>query len=257
MPMPEYGQNFVKPQSGGTGSWMAKLFGGISDDKRARQMAQIQYDLHVAKGTFDTGEQGTREKQKAAAKAAGSIYEGEGKAKTAKKTFRDMTAPKEGEEFTRKDGTKGRRRGGLGIDVDSLAGFDANMLPRFQSTSGERAAKAREATAGQNPATTSKNPPDNNPPGGTPPSGKRSRKKTSSSASTTPGYVQDELPLKPKSTKKSAAKKPTAALDSTPSSTPVTTSTSGEAKPELFPGFGMDVTKPKLPKTPKTPKAGA
>lgn len=77
MPMPEYGQNFVKPQSGGTGSWMAKLFGGISDDKRARQMAQIQYDLHVAKGSFDTGEQGTRAKQKAAAEAAGKDYVGE------------------------------------------------------------------------------------------------------------------------------------------------------------------------------------
>lgn len=77
MPMPEYGQNFVKPQSGGTGSWMAKLFGGISDDKRARQMAQIQYDLHTAKGTFDTGEQGTRVKQKAAAEAAGKDYVGE------------------------------------------------------------------------------------------------------------------------------------------------------------------------------------
>ena len=77
MPMPEYGQNFVKPQSGGTGSWMAKLFGGVSDDKRARQMAQIQYDLHTAKGTFDTGEQGTRVKQKAAAEAAGKDYEGE------------------------------------------------------------------------------------------------------------------------------------------------------------------------------------
>jgi hypothetical protein len=77
MPMPEYGQNFVKPQSGGTGSWMAKLFGGISDDKRARQMAQIQYDLHVAKGTFDTGEHGTRAKVTAAAKAAGDDYAGE------------------------------------------------------------------------------------------------------------------------------------------------------------------------------------
>ena len=77
MPMPEYGQNFVKPQSGGTGSWMAKLFGGISDDKRARQMAQIQYDLHTAKGSFDTGEQGTRVKQKAAAEAAGKDYVGE------------------------------------------------------------------------------------------------------------------------------------------------------------------------------------
>jgi hypothetical protein len=77
MPMPEYGQNFVKPQSGGTGSWMAKLFGGISDDKRARQMAQIQYDLHVAKGSFDTDKEVTVAKARSAAKAAGEDFIGE------------------------------------------------------------------------------------------------------------------------------------------------------------------------------------
>jgi hypothetical protein len=77
MPMPEYGQNFVKPQSGGTGSWMAKLFGGISDDKRARQMAQIQYDLHVAKGSFDTDKEVTLAKARSAAKAAGEDFIGE------------------------------------------------------------------------------------------------------------------------------------------------------------------------------------
>jgi hypothetical protein len=75
--MPEYGQNFVKPQSGGSGSWMAKLFGGISDDKRDRQMAQIQYDLHVAKGSFDTDKEVTLAKARSAAKAAGDDYTGE------------------------------------------------------------------------------------------------------------------------------------------------------------------------------------
>jgi hypothetical protein len=77
MPMPEYGQNFVKPQSGGTGSWMAKLFGGISDDKRARTEAQIQYDLHVAKGSFDTDKEVTLAKARSAAKAAGEDFVGE------------------------------------------------------------------------------------------------------------------------------------------------------------------------------------
>lgn len=202
MPIPDNGQNFVKPQSGGTGSWMAKLFGGVSDDKRSRQMAQIQYDLHVAKGTFDTGEQGTRVKQAAAAKAAGNIFEGEGRAKTAKKTYRDMTAPKEGEKFTRKDGTEGRRRGGLGINPDSLSGFDTNMLPRFQSTAGAEAARARLASSGEKPEASAPGgnpapPPGGNPPppgGTTPPSGKRTRKNNPSNDSTTPGYIQDPLP---------------------------------------------------------------
>jgi hypothetical protein len=56
---------------------MAKLFGGISDDKRARQMAQIQYDLHVAKGSFDTDKEVTLAKARSAAKAAGEDYTGE------------------------------------------------------------------------------------------------------------------------------------------------------------------------------------
>lgn len=201
MPIPDNGQNFVKPQSGGTGSWMAKLFGGVSDDKRSRQMAQIQYDLHVAKGTFDTGEQGTRVKQAAAAKAAGNIFEGEGRAKTAKKTFRDMTAPKVGEEFTRKDGTKGKRRGGLGIEPKTLLGFDTNMLPKFQSTALERG-KGSGTDDGQKPDTNAPGgnpapPPGGNPPppgGTTPPSGKRTRKNNPSNDSTTPGYIQDPLP---------------------------------------------------------------
>ena len=77
MPSPEFSQNFVKPQSGGTGGWMAKLFGGIADDRRARQMAQIQFDLHQAKAGVETEHQIARAKGRVAAETAGKDYLGE------------------------------------------------------------------------------------------------------------------------------------------------------------------------------------
>ena len=80
--MPSNGQNFVKPSSGGgggVGGWLGKLFGGISDDKRARQMAQIQYDLHEAKEGVNTREIGTRTTHKVATESAGELYVDKGK----------------------------------------------------------------------------------------------------------------------------------------------------------------------------------
>jgi len=82
MPIPSNGQNFVKPSSGGgggVGGWIGKLFGGASDDKRARQMAQIQYDLHEAKAGVDTRELGTRTTHKVATESAGELYVDKGK----------------------------------------------------------------------------------------------------------------------------------------------------------------------------------
>ena len=82
MPMPSNGQNFVKPSSGGgggVGGWIGKLFGGASDDKRARQMAQIQYDLHEAKEGVNTREIGTRTTHKVATESAGELYVDKGK----------------------------------------------------------------------------------------------------------------------------------------------------------------------------------
>ena len=82
MPIPSNGQNFVKPSSGGgggVGGWIGKLFGGASDDKRARQMAQIQYDLHEAKAGVDTREIGTRTTHKVATESAGELYVDKGK----------------------------------------------------------------------------------------------------------------------------------------------------------------------------------
>ena len=82
MPIPSNGQNFVKPSSGGgggVGGWIGKLFGGASDDKRARQMAQIQYDLHEAKEGVNTREIGTRTTHKVATESAGELYVDKGK----------------------------------------------------------------------------------------------------------------------------------------------------------------------------------
>ena len=82
MPIPSNGQNFVKPSSGGSGgvgNWIGKLFGGVSDDKRARQMAQIQYDLHEAKEGVNTRELGIRTTHKVATESAGELYVDKGK----------------------------------------------------------------------------------------------------------------------------------------------------------------------------------
>ena len=82
MPIHSNGQNFVKPSSGGgggVGGWIGKLFGGASDDKRARQMAQIQYDLHEAKEGVNTREIGTRTTHKVATESAGELYVDKGK----------------------------------------------------------------------------------------------------------------------------------------------------------------------------------
>lgn len=132
MPIPSNGQNFVRPQSGGSGGWISKLFGGVGDAARAKQMAQIQFDLHQAKAGVDTEHQGTRIKQKVAAESAGKVYVGDAEAKRAIKTFKKFTDPKE--EYTDAKG-RTRTRGGFGLQVESpLANFDSNMLPAFQKT---------------------------------------------------------------------------------------------------------------------------
>lgn len=255
MPMPSNGQNFVRPQSGGTGGWMAKLFGGIADDRRARQMAQIQFDLHQARAGVDTEHQGIRVKQKAAAEAAGKVYVGDANAKRAVKTYKKFTDPQE--EYTDSKGRK-RTRGGFGLTPGpdaAISGFDGNFLPQFQKTG-----QKKRNTSDANTVTTDTV--DTPPAGG----GKGAGKNPAGAAKPT---------AKKTAAKKTAAKKPAstkaAALDSTPSSTPVSTSTNGAAQPELFPGYGPTFdgqgnntqspkSKPsavKKPKAPKTPKAGA
>jgi hypothetical protein len=244
MPIPSNGQNFVRPQSGGSGGWISKLFGGVGDAARAKQMAQIQFDLHQAKAGVDTEHQGTRVKQKVAAESAGKILVGDADAKRAIRTFKKFTDPKE--EYTDAKGRK-RTRGGFGLQVESaISHFDSNMMPGFQKTGLDGRGKGKGAAPVNSDATDGG---EQTTGGGTATPPKKSAKKTGS---------------QPRRKNSSAAK--ASSLPATPSSTPVATSTNGEAKPELFPGFGMDVTPPTLPqpvpaspktaKTPKTPKAG-
>jgi len=68
---PGMGADMVKP-----GGWQGALasiknFGGIADAKRARSMAQIQYDLHDAKSSLDVENNRTKQIDTASAKAAG------------------------------------------------------------------------------------------------------------------------------------------------------------------------------------------
>ena len=74
MPLPEYGQSFVRPQSGGANAWINKLFGGIGDAKRERSMAQLQLDVHEAKAGIDTREINNRTTHRVAAEGSGKAY---------------------------------------------------------------------------------------------------------------------------------------------------------------------------------------
>lgn len=157
MPIPSNGQNFVRPQSGGSGGWISKLFGGIGDVARAKDMAQIQFDLHQAKAGVDTEHQGTRIKQKVAAESAGKILVGDAQAKRAIKTFKKFTDPKE--EFTDAKGRK-RTRGGFGLEVKSpLSHFDSNMMPGFQKTGLSTRTKTEGAATVNTDAADGGNPP--------------------------------------------------------------------------------------------------
>jgi len=168
MPIPQNGQNFVRPQSGGSGGWISKLFGGIGDVARAKDMAQIQFDLHQAKAGVDTEHQGTRVKQKVAAESAGKVYVGDAEAKRAIKTFKKFTDPKE--EYTDAKG-RTRTRGGFGLQVESpLANFDSNMLPAFQKT-GLTKRKKSEGAATVGEGATDGNDGGGNGGGGNPPAG--------------------------------------------------------------------------------------
>lgn len=68
---PGMGADMVKP-----GGWQGALasiknFGGIADSRRARSMAQIQFDLHDAKGAVDVENNRSKQIDTASAKAAG------------------------------------------------------------------------------------------------------------------------------------------------------------------------------------------
>jgi hypothetical protein len=74
MPAPQNNQGFVAPQSGGAGTWLGKLFGGIGQERQARSMAQIQLDLHKGRSDIDTAAQQERVTHKVTTETAGKIY---------------------------------------------------------------------------------------------------------------------------------------------------------------------------------------
>jgi hypothetical protein len=72
MPSPQNNQGFVQPSSGGTGNWIAKLFGGVANKNRERSMAQLQLDLHAGKADIDTYHRKERTTWDMATKDAGA-----------------------------------------------------------------------------------------------------------------------------------------------------------------------------------------
>lgn len=157
MPIPSNGQEFVKPQSGGTGGWMAKLFGGIADDRRARQMAQIQFDLHQAKAGVDTEHQGIRVKTRVAAETAGKDYLGEQTQKRAHGSFDFYTKERgikvddisritpQGIDFQKK-GLENRRGSATEVDENATT-TTAGTNPTKGGTKGNKSGAPRKKNA--------------------------------------------------------------------------------------------------------------
>lgn len=152
MPAPQNNQGFVQPSSGGTGNWISKLFGGISDNSRARSMAQLQLDLHAGKADIDT----FHKKDRLVHQAAVGEY-------TANESYK-----RSGKEIRR--GIKvGPQMGQAGV-----AGFDAKGRPMMQKTGQKAGSKQKtDETKINTDDNTPPPPPSDNtpppPPGGTPP----------------------------------------------------------------------------------------
>ena len=204
MPIPSNGQNFVKPSSGGgggVGGWIGKLFGGASDDKRARQMAQIQYDLHEAKAGVDTREIGTRTTHKVATESAGELYVDKGKHRN------NLNAVKSNDRWSAKFARDNE-------DLGSNPMYVGNA-----SISSKGGVRQKSATVRY-------------------PDSPNSRQATKPKGKGKPTAAADTPAADPRPGGKKTPATKSKALDSTPSSTPVSTSTNGKAEPELFPGWG-------------------
>jgi len=141
MPAPQNNQGFVQPQTGGTGNWLSKLFGGIGDGARARSMAQLQLDLHAGKADIDTFHKKERTTWDMATKDA----------------FAESGFERSGREIDR-----GILKG-PDMTKAGLRGFDNAGRPSMQAT-GQRYKPESAPTDG---ATINDNTPP--PPGGTPP----------------------------------------------------------------------------------------
>lgn len=122
MPAPQNNQGFVAPQSGGTGNWLGKLFGGIGDARRSQNEAQLKLNLHTLMGDVDVENFKTR-----TAWQAGS------------KDWLD--------EQTFERGGRAIDRGiekGPDLNKNNIAGFDRNYMPQMQRT-GQRPKEPKAA----------------------------------------------------------------------------------------------------------------
>ena len=142
MPSPQNSQGFVQPSSGGTGNWLSKLFGGISDSSRSRSMAQLQLDLHAGKADVDTFHRKERSTWEMATKDAGA----------------ELAYDRSGREIDRgiAKGTDMKNTG--------LKGFDSAGRPIMQASGLDRS-NSQQSTAGATPTPPSTPPKDraNNP----------------------------------------------------------------------------------------------
>jgi hypothetical protein len=122
MPAPQNNQGFVQPSSGGAGSWLGKLFGGIGDARRSQNEAQLKLNLHTLMGDVDMENFKTR-----TAWQAGS------------KDWLDEQV------FDR--GGRAMDRGiekGPELNKNNIAGFDRNYMPQMQRT-GQRPKEPKAA----------------------------------------------------------------------------------------------------------------
>ena len=108
---PGMGADMVKPGGWATALQNIKNFGGVADTKRARSMAQIQYDLHDAKGAVDVENNRSKQIDTASAKAAGEttlLKNSAGISLSAAKKYAGAKVGKDTRPFEMKDGKRTR-----------------------------------------------------------------------------------------------------------------------------------------------------
>lgn len=139
MPAPQNNQGFVAPQSGGTGNWLGKLFGGIGDARRSQNEAQLKLNLHTLMGDVDIENFKTR-----------TAWQ------TGSKDWLDEQVFERGGRAMDRGIEKGPE-----LNKNNIAGFDRNYMPQMQRTGQRtRESKAADTTdATMTQPTGSKNPP--------------------------------------------------------------------------------------------------
>lgn len=180
---PGMGADMVKP-----GGWQGALasiknFGGIADTKRARSMAQIQYDLHDAKSSLDVENNRTKQIDTASAKAAGETTLLKNSASIGLSTAKKYASAKVGKD-TRAFGMVNGKRTRIGPDErQNLHAVVATTRAGKVSVQGQKRGnlgRNKTETEGDPITTTPGDKPDTSSPGANPSSaGKKPRiKKT-------------------------------------------------------------------------------